>query len=277
MRCSDAGALLRAWGGQLWATTPSIIHSAAARSPLQIPLLPEATSRLAAVDLDWDNLRAVDILAALRSFLPPGGAVTRVSIHPSDYGLQRMATESSLGPQGIWKPAVLPVTALVAGGRKGGRRGAGAAATAAAPDSEGEEAEEEDAAVSRARLRQYERARLRYYYAVIEFDSAASAGRVYDECDGMEFQKSERGWGEGEGGAGLGEGRGEGRGGERDEVGAEGVGGAGGAAPVPFALKPAAGVGCLFGRPGFRVAAAVFVAWGSRSRGVSHQVLGLLC
>jgi hypothetical protein len=31
------------------------------------------TSRLAAVNLDWDHLRAVDILAALASFVPPGG------------------------------------------------------------------------------------------------------------------------------------------------------------------------------------------------------------
>ena len=30
----------------------------------------DATHRLACVDLDWDHVRAVDILAVLRSFLP---------------------------------------------------------------------------------------------------------------------------------------------------------------------------------------------------------------
>lgn len=50
---------------------------------LQIPLLPDATPRLAAVDLDWDHVRAVDILAVLRSFVPKGGAIQCVVVYPS--------------------------------------------------------------------------------------------------------------------------------------------------------------------------------------------------
>jgi hypothetical protein len=41
----------------------------------------------------------VDIYAALRSFLPAGGRLLRVTVYPSDYGLQRMATEEAAGPQ----------------------------------------------------------------------------------------------------------------------------------------------------------------------------------
>jgi len=61
---------------------------------------------LAVVDLDWTNIKAVDILAALRSFAPAskagsgrGTGVTRVTVYPSDYGLQRMAEEQVAGPQ----------------------------------------------------------------------------------------------------------------------------------------------------------------------------------
>ena len=44
--------------------------------------------------------------------------------------------------------------------------------------------------VDQARLRLYERSKLRYYYAIVEFDSVQTATRVYTECDGLEFQLS---------------------------------------------------------------------------------------
>ena len=45
----------------------------AANPQESIPLLPDATHRLACVDLDWDHITAVDILVALKSFVPGGG------------------------------------------------------------------------------------------------------------------------------------------------------------------------------------------------------------
>lgn len=53
------------------------------RLPPQIPLLPDATARLAAVDLDWEHVRAVDILAVMRSFVPKGGSIQSVVVYPS--------------------------------------------------------------------------------------------------------------------------------------------------------------------------------------------------
>jgi hypothetical protein len=68
--------------------------------------------RLAIVDLDWDNVRAVDILAALRSFLPRRAAasspIARVTVYPSDYGLQRMAEEAAVGPKVRGRAAMGP-------------------------------------------------------------------------------------------------------------------------------------------------------------------------
>ena len=40
------------------------------------------------------------------------------------------------------------------------------------------------------RLQLYERSKLRYYYAVAEFGSAAAAAHAYAECDGLEFERS---------------------------------------------------------------------------------------
>lgn len=40
------------------------------------------------------------------------------------------------------------------------------------------------------RLRAYERSKLRWYYAIAEFDSARTASAVYEGCDGIEFARS---------------------------------------------------------------------------------------
>lgn len=54
--------------------------------------------RLAVVDLDWEHVKAVDILAVLQSFVPKGGAIRSVTVYPSDYGLARMQEERVMGP-----------------------------------------------------------------------------------------------------------------------------------------------------------------------------------
>ena len=38
-----------------------------------MPRVEDATSRLAVVNCDWEQVRAVDLLAVLRSFVPSGG------------------------------------------------------------------------------------------------------------------------------------------------------------------------------------------------------------
>ena len=54
--------------------------------------------RLAAVNLDWGNVRAVGLTATLSSFKPEVGKVLPVRIYPSEYGKERLEREEVEGP-----------------------------------------------------------------------------------------------------------------------------------------------------------------------------------
>ncbi|ORY32523.1 hypothetical protein BCR39DRAFT_593015 [Naematelia encephala] len=75
-----------------------------------VPTIPP-TKRIAAVNLDWDNLRAADLFSVFNSFLsaPPkrgessatgAGKLVDVRIYPSEFGKQRMEKEEQEGPAG---------------------------------------------------------------------------------------------------------------------------------------------------------------------------------
>ena len=47
------------------------------------------------------QVRAVDVFAMLQSFLKKGQRLMKVTVYPSDYGLERMKEEARFGPQGL--------------------------------------------------------------------------------------------------------------------------------------------------------------------------------
>lgn len=127
-----------------------------------VPVIEEGTRRLAVVNMDWRHVRAVDLFVVLRSFLPKGGQILSVSVYPSEFGLQRMKEEEVRGPVGLF-------------------------------DDENEKSDEDDDdndEIDYDKLRAYEKSRLRYYYAVVECDSVATADYLYKSCDGVEFERS---------------------------------------------------------------------------------------
>lgn len=115
--------------------------------------------RLALCNMDWDRIKATDILVLCSSFLPKEGSVDNVAIYPSEFGKERMKEEDFSGPSELRK-------------------------------SDLNEDEEEDAETQQAKLRQYQLNRLKYYYAVITCDSITTAEKIYADLDGHDYESS---------------------------------------------------------------------------------------
>ena len=142
-----------------------------------VTIVSDSTTRLAVCNCNWDHMRAADLLAVLRSFLPAGGRILSVAVYPSEFGEQQMALEATEGPSFLR-----------------GAKGDGASSVRAADDDDDDEEEEEEEAVGKdeanERLRKYELDRLRYFFGVVACDSARTAEHLYNECDGAEFESS---------------------------------------------------------------------------------------
>lgn len=131
----------------------------------------DPTRRFAAVNLDWDNVRAADLYKAFDSFKPANGKIIRVTIYPSEFGKERLAREELEGPilekdESEDEDSDKEVTSRTI-----------------VKEDTGEEYDS-------SKLRKYQLERLRYYYAVVECDSIATAQHIYDNCDGCEYESS---------------------------------------------------------------------------------------
>ncbi|OKL60916.1 hypothetical protein UA08_03566 [Talaromyces atroroseus] len=144
--------------------------------------LGEVTNRIAVVNLDWDNIRAEDLMAVFSSFTA-GGRIKKVSIYPSEFGKERMEREEMEGP-----PKEIFAT----------KSDADDLDYEEEEDSEEEEEaikksilkEDEGAEFNTTKLRRYQLERLRYFYAIIEFSTKEAAKKVYDVVDGTEYLTS---------------------------------------------------------------------------------------
>ena len=135
----------------------------------------EATKRMAVCNMNWDRVGAEDIFIAMSSFCPTGEAgIKSVKLYLSDFGRKRKAEEDQLGPEEL-------------------RKGDNDVEEDSSSSSDEENHDQDIEAIDKKameRVRKYQVNRLKYYYAVVEFDSANSANKVYEECDGTEYELS---------------------------------------------------------------------------------------
>lgn len=149
--------------------------------------LGEVTYRLAVVNIDWDNIRAQDLMAVFSSpkFLPANGRLLKVAVYPSEFGKERLEHEEMNGPP----------REIFAQSKSDDRD------ISSDQDSGDEEIDEDDIKESLVKpddgsefnssaLRRYQLERLRYFYAVLIFSSPEAAKAMYDAIDGTEYLSS---------------------------------------------------------------------------------------
>lgn len=144
----------------------------------------EVTKRIAIVNLDWDNIKSVDLMALFKSFAPTGGRIEKVSIYPSEFGKERMQREELEGPpKEIFKK------------QKDDSEEESDESEDDGADSD-EEAKNEllkegtDEDFDHDALRTYQLDRLRYYYAVMICSDKNTAQKIYEATDGSEYLSS---------------------------------------------------------------------------------------
>lgn len=138
----------------------------------EIPLGDE-TASFACVNMDWDNLRAVDLMATFSSFAPSSGTVLSVSIYPSEYGKQMMAKEEFSGP----------AAELFEEHKNNKKKEKEINEKTIVEEDLGEE-------IDSKKFRKYQLQRLKYYYAIVKCDSIRTAKSIFDNCDGTEFEST---------------------------------------------------------------------------------------
>uniref|UniRef100_A0AC34RMI5 NUC153 domain-containing protein n=1 Tax=Panagrolaimus sp. JU765 TaxID=591449 RepID=A0AC34RMI5_9BILA len=115
-----------------------------------------ASKRLAICNMDWDKIRAEDLFLVLNSFKPPSGKLLKLSIYLSDFGAERVKKEMQEGPQ------INPI----------------------------DDSKKDKEAAEVEAVRHYQFERMKYYYAIAEFDSIETATHIYEQCDRMEYESS---------------------------------------------------------------------------------------
>ena len=186
----------------------------------QIDVTFESSPYLAVCNLDWKNVRAVDILAVLSSFTSPG-SVKCVKVFPSDFGLEQLEREKVMGPVSIWKKDSSNHNFNNNSKQKSESDSdeedddIGQQSDESSQHDENDEndalsvSDEEKDILDQyknfsreehdengetdfdpEKLRAYEASKLKYYFAVAEFANSESADIAYKEIDGMEIGHS---------------------------------------------------------------------------------------
>ncbi|OTF83986.1 ESF1-like protein, partial [Euroglyphus maynei] len=147
-----------------------------------------ATARIAICNADWDRINAQDLYILLNSFKCNTGTIKSVKIFYSKFGEERLQVEEEKGPSEFIFGKGQIVTEIDDDDDDDGNE----QKLDDNDDDDDEENEDEEIKNPNTveKLRKYQLERLKYFYAVVECDSAETAEIITNELDGLEYECS---------------------------------------------------------------------------------------
>ncbi|KAJ3427525.1 hypothetical protein M0812_27112 [Anaeramoeba flamelloides] len=180
----------------------------------------EKYKRFAVQNINWKQVRSVDLFALFQGFLPKTGQLNRIDIIASEYGANKMKLEDQNGPEFLQYLEEENSNEEEEEEEEEESEEEEEESEEEDKTDESEEKEEEKSQKKKKKkkkkikemkqkykrlfeeekndeldfneqlFREYERDTLKYYFAVVDFDSKETAYTVYKLCQGMEFEKS---------------------------------------------------------------------------------------
>ena len=178
----------------------------------------QETSRIAIQNIDWTNIHALDLFVLLNSFCKGSQKVLKVEIYPSEYGMKEMAKENAQGPDKeiFASEAIVQKAENTEKDEKNKKKDKNTNKKEKKEEKENleddenvenedeenedneENEEEEDDIIDSSNegfdpveLRKYELKKLKFYYAIAYCDSVETASSLYNECDGLEIERTQ--------------------------------------------------------------------------------------
>lgn len=142
----------------------------------EIPVGDE-THRLSVMNIDWENITAEDLFVLFSSFCKGKSKIVKVEIFPSEFGIKEIERERIEGPD----------KEIFSADKKNNHKNEKAVIHTL---DEAREEENEDG-FNQLNLRKYELKKLKYYYAIVTCDKKETALNIYNECDGMEIERTQ--------------------------------------------------------------------------------------
>lgn len=142
----------------------------------------DETHRISVMNIDWENIHAVDLFVLFSSACKGKSKILKVEIYPSEFGVKEMERERVEGPS----------KEIFESQEEGkGRKNKFNKEKVMMNMDDISDDEENQEGLNPLKLRKYELKKLRYYYAIVYCGSKETALSIYNEMDGMEIERTQ--------------------------------------------------------------------------------------